>query len=49
MHSCLSGIRSSDHTLSSNGAVGKFSSEAVVSSSHASVKNLSVVGVGVIG
>ena len=27
MHRCLSGIGSSDHTRSSNGAVGKFSSE----------------------
>ena len=46
MHSCLSGIESSDQTSSSNGAVGRFSLEEGVSSSLAtlstSMKNCSV-------
>ena len=51
MHKCLSGIGSSDQTMSPNGAVGKFSLDEVVSLSHAtlleSVKNCSAFGVGV--
>ena len=45
MHRFLSGICSSAQMSSSNGAVGKFSSKEVVTSSHASVRNWSVVGV----
>ena len=48
MHRCLSGIGSSDHTLSSNGT-GTFSSAEVVSSSQASVMNWSMVAVCVMG
>ena len=51
MHRCLSRMGFSDQTTSSNGAVGKFSSGEVVSSSHAklskSVGNCSVFVAGV--
>ena len=51
MHRCLSRMGSYNQTTSSNGAVGKGSSEEVVSSSHATLlkimKNCSIFGVGV--